>query len=116
MFEFKGEKKKPFKLGTVTTVDAETGEVVEEKHFAMTLLPPGSEVCQECAVDHPHDQPHNQQSLYYKYAFFAKHDRWPTWTDAMRHCTPEVRAQWRPLLVERMKANGMEIPDDLKTE
>jgi mannose/cellobiose epimerase-like protein (N-acyl-D-glucosamine 2-epimerase family) len=36
--------------------------------------------------------PHNQQSLYYQYAFFGEHGRWPTWKDAVAHCAPEVAA------------------------
>jgi hypothetical protein len=109
----RGQRKPPLKTGTVTTVDAETGKVVSEKRNAMTLLGPRPDVCQECAVDHAHDQPHNQQSLYYQMAFHATHGRFPTWTDAMAHCTPEVQAQWRPLLVEQMRKNGLSIPDDL---
>lgn len=53
----------PRKIGTVKTVDAETGEVVSEKQNSLTMLPCASDVCQECATDHAFDQPHNQQSL-----------------------------------------------------
>jgi hypothetical protein len=101
------------KLGTVQTIDATTGEVVAEKNNAMMLLPTAPGVCQECAVDHPHDQPHNQQSLAYQYRFFADHGRWPTWTDAMSHCTDEVKEAWRRGLIKRMKEVGHEIPLDL---
>lgn len=101
------------KIGKVQTIDMSTGEVVAEKQNAMSLLSPVGDVCQECAVDHPHDQPHNQQSLHYQYHFWSMHGRWPTWTDAMRHCTPEVKAQWRKLLIEQMRQEGMAVPDDL---
>ncbi len=108
-----GQKAKPKKLGTVQTVDLSTGEVTSEKKNAMTLLPPSADKCQECAVDHAHDQPHNQQSLYWQYHFFSMHGRWPTWTDAMQHCTPEVKALWRQELIVIHKKNGLTIPDDL---
>jgi len=105
---------RPKKLGTVTTVDAETGEVLEVRRNAMTLLPPAGDVCQECAVDHPFDQPHNQQSLYYQMRFYSTHGRYPTWTDSMSHCPAAVKAAWRAKLVEVMRANGLPVPDDLQ--
>lgn len=104
---------KPKKLGTVQTVDMQTGEVIAEKKNAMTLLPPPPGVCQVCAVDHAWDAPHNQQSLYYQMHFHADHGRWPTWTDAMSHCTPEVQAEWKKHLIYVMQKNNMPVPDDL---
>jgi hypothetical protein len=104
----------PRKIGTVQTVDMETGEVVEEKANAFTMLPPASDVCQICAVDHAWNQPHNQQSLYYQYRFYGEHGRWPTWTDAMSHCAPEVQDAWRRDLVEKMRQHGLPIPADLQ--
>lgn len=104
---------KPKKIGTVETVDAESGQVIEVKRNAMTMLPPQGDVCQACAVKHDHDQPHNQQSLYWQYHFYSMHDRWPTWTDAMAHCTPEVKTHWRRELPIVMKAAGVKVPADL---
>lgn len=105
-------KSKPKKLGTMTTIDAD-GKVVSVKKNAATLLPPAPHLCQECAVDHAHNQPHNCQSLYYQTQFQATHGRWPTWSDAMAHCPPEVRTLWRTQLIKLMKSKGMEIPPDL---
>jgi hypothetical protein len=93
-----------------------TGEVLTTQHNAMTLLPPSPDVCQECATDHAWDQPHNQQSLYYKMRFHGTHGRYPTWSDAMAHCTEEVKASWRAELVRMMQEHGMEIPEDLRQE
>ena len=67
----------------------------------MTLLPPPKDACQTCAVKHPAEAPHNQQSLYYQYWFYGKHGRWPTWADAMEHCTPEVQQLWINALAKR---------------
>lgn len=114
--EITGQPRPPLKAGTVRTVDVETGEVVAEKRNAMTLLPPDPSVCQDCATDHAHDQPHNQQSLYYQMAFHATHGRWPTWTDAMAHCPDDVKALWRRGLVRVMEAKGVAVPADLAGE
>lgn len=75
----------------------------------MLLLPPNADVCPVCAVDHPDDQPHNAQSLYYQYRFFATHGRWPTWADAVAHCTPELREAWE---TELRRRNAWTEPDD----
>jgi hypothetical protein len=69
--------------------------------------------CQECAGDHPHTDPHNQQSLYYQQRFRAQHGRWPTWSDAMAHCTPEIQARWKEELIKMHKQHKLPIPDDL---
>lgn len=65
------------------------------------LLPCKPGVCQECAVDHEPEMPHNQQSLYYQYKFYQQNGRWPTWEDAMAHCSPELQAWWKKELRER---------------
>lgn len=106
----------PIKIGKMTTVDRETGEVTGVKHNALTMLPTKPGVCQECAVDHPHDEPHDCQSLTYQYRFYGTHGRWPTWTDAMQHCTPEVKKMWREGLLNLFAENGVPIPDDLREE
>jgi hypothetical protein len=54
----------------------------------------------ECAVAHQPDEPHNQQSLYWQLRFHQKHGRFPTWADAMSHCTPEVQEDWRAKLIK----------------
>lgn len=64
------------------------------------LLPAAPGKCQTCAVDHPPEMPHNAQSMFYQYAFFNEHGRWPNWKDAMQHCTPEVRERWGVSLKE----------------
>lgn len=64
----------------------------------LMLLPAQRGTCPECAVKHPPDAPHDQQSLYYQMKFQAAHKRWPTWADAMAHCTPGVKAQWTRML------------------
>ena len=60
----------------------------------MYLMPPSPDVCQECAVAHDPTQPHNKDSLYYQYSFFARHQRWPTWRDALAHCDQHTQELW----------------------
>ncbi len=73
-----------------------------QKHLSpFTMLPPKPGVCQECAVDHPKEYPHNRQSLAYQYFFYNKHGRWPTWRDAMAHCDEETKAKWCEALAGR---------------
>lgn len=111
--EIRGERRKPLKVGTVTTVDMATGEVVETRRNAMTLMPTKDGTCPECGVDHESGQPHNRDSLVYQMRFHATHGRWPEWRDAMRHCSPEVQAAWREQLIKVMREKGLAIPDDL---
>jgi len=68
---------------------------------AFTLLPPKPGVCKACAVDHPEEQPHNRDSLYYQYSFFIENQRWPTWKDAMAHCDEKMKADWTKALLDR---------------
>lgn len=78
------------------TVDMETGRVVKEEITRFDILPPPPGACAVCAHNpaHPPDQPHNAQSLYYQYAFYGEHGRWPTWKDAVAHSPDQVKARW----------------------
>jgi hypothetical protein len=51
--------------------------------------------CPMCATKHKPEMPHNQQSLAYQYKFYDENGRWPTWEDAMAHCTDEMKGFWR---------------------
>ncbi len=101
------------RVGEAFTVDMETGEKVPIEGGGFRMLPPPPGTCQWCAVDHEPEAPHNQQSLYYQMKFHAIHGRWPTWTDAMAHCSDELKRLWRKALVEMMSENGMPVPEDL---
>ncbi len=79
------------KIVRPTTVKSEAG--------TMMLLPPAPDKCQECATDHKSDQPCNAQSLFYQMNFKMKNGRYPTWIDAMSHCTDDVKKQWKGLLL-----------------
>ena len=70
-----------------------------------TLLPPPMGVCSQCAKDHDPDEPHDAQSLHYQYAFYAEHQRWPNWHDAMAHCDPETRMNW----IDALREHGVQL-------
>lgn len=61
----------------------------------MMLLPPAPDRCPICATAHAPADPHNQQSLYYQYRFYGARGRWPTWADAVAHCTTPIQRAWR---------------------
>lgn len=65
------------------------------------LIPCVPEVCKECGVNHDLEQPHSKQSPYYQYKFLRDHGRWPTWEDAMSHCTSSVQSWWKKELRNR---------------
>lgn len=75
----------------------------------MQLLPPKPGTCPICAVDHPADQPHNQQSLYYQYRFYGVRGRWPTWADAIAHCNDATRKHWE---AELRRMGAWNEPED----
>lgn len=71
-----------------------------------TLLPPPAHLCQKCAVDHTPDLPHNQQSMFWKYWFYKDSGgQWPSWRDAMAHCSEEMKQHW----VTHLEARGIDI-------
>ena len=84
------------------TIDLTTGEVLETKTVGFKLMSKPATACQVCGHDpaHPPEAPHNVQSLYYQYAFYGEHGRWPTWKDAMAHCDPETQRLWEQALRE----------------
>lgn len=73
----------------------------QQPNAGMKLLPPRPDVCQECATDHTPEMPHNLHSLFYQYSFYEKNKRFPTWKDALAHCTPEMRSAWVEELAKR---------------
>jgi len=81
-------------------------KIIPGKHLgAFGLMPAAPGTCPECAVDHPPELPHNQQSLFFQYKFYNDHGRWPTSEDAMAHCSEEMKEFWRVELRKR----GVEI-------
>lgn len=84
---------------------------LKERH-GMTMLPviPNEGQCPECGAFHEQEQPHNRDSLRYQYTFYDAHGRWPSWADAMSHCSDDVKAIWRHEL-ERAGVDVGEKPE-----
>ena len=78
---------------------------LKARHGMMMLGKTPEGTCPECAVAHDPALPHNQQSMAYQYHFYDQHGRWPTWADAMAHCSEEMKEQWKAGLKER----GIEV-------
>lgn len=81
---------------------------LKERHGAVLLGKTPDGTCPMCAVKHEPEMPHNKDSLCYQYKFYDQHGRWPTWADAMAHCTPEVKAVWR----RELEARGVEVGEE----
>lgn len=96
------ERIKPLKVITVSP-DITNDQDLSKPGFHLMPAKPGT--CQECAVAHDPTFPHNQTSLYYQYHFYAEHKRWPTWEDAMSHCTDDMKKFWR----EELTKQGIKI-------
>lgn len=67
----------------------------------MVLLPAKPGTCPQCAVNHPAEFPHDKQSLFYQMKFRQENERFPTWEDAMVHCSDDMKKVWRDALTER---------------
>ena len=65
------------------------------------ILPPKPGTCPECAVDHAPAMPHNRDSLFYQMRFYQQHGRFPTWANAMAHCSDAVKACWKGELAKK---------------
>lgn len=74
-------------------------KVVDE--MCVILFPPVPGACQECAFAHDPEYPHNRDSLYYQMKFRKKNGRFPTWNDAMAHCSDSMKAESRDELARR---------------
>jgi hypothetical protein len=64
----------------------------------MSLLPPAADACQECAVKHGPDEPHDPQSLFWQTKRNLEGLPPATWEDALAHCPPEVKEAWKRVL------------------
>jgi len=60
----------------------------------MMLGSPADHLCQVCAGNHKADDPHDCNSLFYQYAFYKEYSRWPTWKDAVAHCSEGTQKLW----------------------
>lgn len=73
------------------------------------ITAPTPRTCPICAAKHDERDPHDRDSLFYQNQFYKAHRRFPSWWDAMGHCTETTKAAW----VEKLKRRGiiLEEPD-----
>lgn len=99
------------------TVDMNTGKVEKTDTVQFQIMPAPNGTCAECAKDHDPDHPHNAQSLHYQYVFYGREGRWPTWKDAMAHCSPEMQAAWTEALEDAgVDVEGGKINPELESK
>ena len=67
----------------------------------ITAPVPGA--CPICATKHDAHDPHDRDSLYYQNQFFKANKRFPSWWDAMSHCTDMTKTVW----VDKLKKHGI---------
>jgi hypothetical protein len=97
------------KCATEVTIKRTDMRVVSFSRWQVLPAPEG--VCPDCGVDHDPREPHDAQSLLYLYrwrsheAQAGREERWPSWRDAMTHCTPEMQAAW----IEELTTRGIDV-------
>jgi hypothetical protein len=97
------EKVPPKKPRTKKTAEP---KLIKGNHLGgFDLIPAAPDTCPECGVAHDPRNPHNQQSLFYQYKFYNDTGRWPTWEDAMAHCSDTTKKLW----AEQLKKHGIEV-------
>ena len=79
------------------------GDGIEE----IKVVPPAPGACRICATKHDPKEPHDRDSLYYQNWFHRKYKRFPTWEDAMSHCSKKTKAEYKKILAQR----GIVLPD-----
>lgn len=67
------------------------------------VIPPRPGVCRICAARHRPEEPHDRDSLYYQNRFYMRHRRFPTWDDAMSHCSDDMKRAFLAELDRRGK-------------
>ena len=78
---------------------------IERPFENMVISSPKPGACPVCAVNHDPAFPHNKDSLYYQMRFRQENGRFPTWNDAMKHCTQEMK----DLFIEERRKCGVVI-------
>ena len=75
---------------------------------AIKILAPVPGRCRVCAGAHKPGEPHERDSLYYQMRFYRENKRFPTWEDAMIHCSEERKNAFRAELSEKCKTTNQE--------
>lgn len=65
----------------------------------IVIIPPTPGACRYCGDQHDPREPHNLRSLQYQHKFRKQNGRYPTWEDAMAHCSMLVKVRFTEMLV-----------------
>lgn len=79
----------------------------------VSILPPMEGACWVCGDIHNSRDPHNAGSLLYQHRFRKRNGRYPTWEDAMSHCSRKVKEKWAARLREKGIKVKLESEGDL---
>lgn len=71
----------------------------------VSILPPQEGACRICGDVHNCRDPHNAGSLLYQHTFRKRNGRYPTWIDAMSHCSRRTKERW----VDRLARKGIKL-------
>lgn len=74
---------------------------IKPESGGLMLMPPPDDKCFFCAVEHEPEQPHDATSFYYQFYFNGKFKRAVTWSDAIAHCSEELKVAWKEALIEK---------------
>ena len=69
------------------------------------VVPPVPGSCPICDTKHDPKEPHDRDSLYYQNWFRKRYKRFPTWEDAMNHCSDSVKTNF----IKKLAKRGIEI-------
>lgn len=64
--------------------------------------------CAICGDDHPENFPHNPFGEQYRVWFLERYGRYPSWDDAMTHCSEDVKLSFKQTM-ERVKKHTEEV-------
>lgn len=72
------------------------------------IIPITRGACKICGVCHAPELPHELTSIYYLNWFYQKNKRFPTWEDAMSHCSEKIQEETKEKLriAEKERKNG----------
>ena len=79
--------------------------MIAEQDLTVVILPPTPGACRICGDTHDKSEPHNRDSLIYQHKFRKRHGRYPTWEDAMTHCSPTVQKR----TAEKLRRRGITV-------
>lgn len=78
----------------------------------IVISAPGRGKCPVCATKHDPADPHDPNSLFYQIGFWKRNRRFPSWADAMEHCSPMTKLVW----MDKLKKRGIRVDMAVKQD